>query len=103
MADFDLTQLLPGDVLLFARTSPFDWIIHVKTWSRFTHVEIVGLDKLGHVRTYASRNGVGVGVYTPDLDGLALVLRPAFPCGTCKQFVFTPAREWFYAEAIGQR
>lgn len=67
--------LLPGDVLLFNRSSTFNWIIRVKTWSRFSHVEVV----TGPTRTFASRNGEGVGFYNVDERGLALVLRPTVP------------------------
>lgn len=65
-------MLLPGDVLLFNRKGFFNRIINVKTWSRFSHVEIA----LGPARVFASRNGQGVGFYPSDLSGLALVLRP---------------------------
>lgn len=93
-----------GDVLLFSRTSFFNRIIQVKTWSRFTHVEIVGGVKDTLTRTYASRNGLGVGVYPADYQGLALVLRPCFPCGACAgPFDVLKARAWFYQNAVGQR
>lgn len=65
-------QLLPGDVLLFSRKGFFNTLISIKTWSRFSHVEVV----IGPSRVFASRNGEGVSFYPIDLKGLALVLRP---------------------------
>lgn len=75
-----LGEARPGDVLLFSRQeSWYGRAIAIKTWSRFTHVEVaVVRDRLG-VFTYTSRNGEGVNLYAPELGGLALVLRPAVP------------------------
>lgn len=68
-------QLLPGDVLLFNRKGAFNWLIRVKTRSRFTHCEVA----IGPARVFASRNGEGVAFYPVDLKGLAMVLRPSQP------------------------
>ena len=81
----------PGDILLFNRTSPFNWIIRVKTWSRYTHVEVHD----GQGTTFAARNGQGCGEYLQDLEGLALVLRP--PVGAFDRIA---ARKWFYGQHI---
>lgn len=83
MAEF-LPPLQPGDVLLFNRSGTFNWIIRVKTWSRFSHVEVA----TGSKRVFASRNGEGVGFYGTDLRGLAVVLRPTVP------FDVTAAERW---------
>jgi hypothetical protein len=69
-------ELLPGDVLLFERNTFYNRLIQIKTWSRFTHVEIVCVYPNAATRTVASRNGEGVGFYAPNLKGLAVVLRP---------------------------
>ena len=64
--------ILPGDVLLFNRNGTFNWLIRVKTWSRFSHVEVA----VDGSNVFASRNGEGVGLYSVDGKGMALVLRP---------------------------
>lgn len=89
-----------GDVFLFSRNSTFNKIIQVKTWSRFTHVEVAvrGLD--GSLVMAASRNGQGVSLYEPELDGLALVLRPMVP--PCPMFNQRAALDWF-ATVNGQK
>lgn len=77
-----LRQLQPGDVLLYARGGVFGRLISIKTWSRFTHVEIVGFSESlfegdpDPVGIIGSRNGEGVAWYDPNWEGLALVLRP---------------------------
>lgn len=71
-----LQEAKPGDIWLFSRTGFYNKLIAFKTWSRFTHVEAVIL-RDRRVETFTSRNGQGVNVYAPDLNGLALVLRPS--------------------------
>jgi hypothetical protein len=83
--------IAPGDILLYSRSSWFNWAIRIKTWSQYTHVEIAG--EAGSV--YASRNVSGVGHYAFDPDGLALVLAP-FPAA----FNLKLARDWFYREHV---
>ena len=65
-------SIQPGDFLLYSGKGFFSWLIKVKTWSRFSHVEVY----IGHGQTIASRDGIGVDIYwTRDKD-LACVLRP---------------------------
>jgi hypothetical protein len=69
--------LLPGDLLLYSRSGFFNRLISIKTWSRFTHVEVaipVLPDSPNLVA--AARNGEGCGIYAYAPQGLALVLRP---------------------------
>lgn len=76
-----LSNLLPGDCLLYERTpfvkSPIGWffglVINIKTWSRFSHVEIYA----GNGKAFASRDGVGVGFYDLRVDELVEVRRPS--------------------------
>jgi len=85
-----------GDVWLFSRQGFFNKVIQIKTWSRFSHVEVADVTPDMDVRTIASRNGDGCGIYEPDLNGLALVLRPTVP------FDRVPALLWWESEAVGQ-
>lgn len=74
-------NLIPGDCLLYGRTpflkSPIGWffglVINIKTWSRFSHVEIYA----GNKTSMASRDGVGVGFYPLRKDQLLKVRRPS--------------------------
>lgn len=95
-----LRQLEPGDVLLYSRGGVFGALIKVKTWSRFTHVELwdelKGDDLPDLFPVVGSRNGRGVNCYTPDWHGLALVLRPT------SALSLQPARRWFWDHARGQ-
>ena len=91
-----LTEAQPGDVFLFARSnSIFNLAINIKTWSRFTHCEVAMRDANGWLVMAASRNGLGVSLYDPDLKGLALIMRPVMP------FNQAAALEWF-ATVSGQ-
>lgn len=76
----DLSKLLPGDCLLYGRT-PFrksivGWffglVINIKTWSRFSHVEVYA----GNKQSFASRDGKGVGLYPFRSSELLKVRRP---------------------------
>lgn len=77
--------LRPGDVLLYSGTGLFSALIRIKTWSRFSHVEVY--DCVGHA--VASRDGIGVGLYPFRHRDLAMVLRPREP------FALEGARAWF--------
>lgn len=82
----DVKKLEPGDVLLYSRRrSLVGLIISTKTWSIFTHVEVY----VGQGKVVASRNGIGVGCYSFDPDGLAAVRRPIAP------FYESEAMDWF--------
>lgn len=80
-------DLLIGDVLVYRGNGWFSRLIQIKTWSRYSHVEIYD----GRMKSVASRDGVGVGRYDVRLDGLAVVLRPIGP------FNYRRARVWFTA------
>lgn len=67
-----MPQLQPGDVLLFARTGFFNWLIHHVTNAPVSHTETY----MGGGITIASRNGKGVSAYLLDTSGLAVILRP---------------------------
>jgi hypothetical protein len=75
MNPIDPTFLASGDVLLFRRRGPFNWLIEHATNSCVSHTEVV----VGDDQTAACRNGVGVDLYPLDLAGLAVVLRPKTP------------------------
>ena len=74
-------NLIPGDCLLYSRTpflsSRLGWffglVINIKTWSKFSHVEIYA----GNGMSFASRDGVGVGLYPFRHEQLAKVRRPS--------------------------
>lgn len=89
--------LRPGDVLLYSRNSPFNWIIKVKTWSRITHCEVALPHPQSPALTVASRNGNGCGFYAFDPKGLAFVLRPT---PDAPRFEPAAAIGWFYANRI---
>lgn len=86
-----------GDVWLFSRKGLFNRIIQIKTWSRVSHTEVVDIDERCRLRMVASRNGVGCGIYEPDLNGIAMVLRPQLP------FSRNRAMAWFVANQIDEQ
>jgi hypothetical protein len=67
--------LLPGDLLLYSRRGVFGWLIRHVSNGYATHCETY----IGNGKTIASRDGVGVGTYALNLDGLYMVLRPKRP------------------------
>lgn len=79
---------LSGDVLLYARSGVYSRLIQIKTWSRVSHCEVVA-EYGSHPSVVASRNGVGVGEYALDLNGLYAVVRPVVP------FDVHAALQWF--------
>lgn len=91
--------LEPGDCCLFSRNSIYNQIIKVKTWSKYTHIEVVTRER-GIVRMAASRNDRGCGLYAPDWHGLALVLRPDPRLGIFDQ---TEALAWFRNNRIDEQ
>lgn len=64
--------LVPGDLIAYAGTGFFAWVIRTKTWSSCTHVEVYA----GHGRSWASRDGQGVGLYPVRLSEVCTVRRP---------------------------
>jgi len=88
-----ITALEPGDALLYAPSGFFGWLIAFKTWNKLSHVEVYA----GNGKSYASRDGKGVGFYDFRADGLAKVLRP-----TLQPLNLKAANEWF-ATVDGQK
>lgn len=86
-----MSDVRPGDVLLFDRRGWFQLLTKVKTWSDVSHAEIV----LTSGDVGAARSG-GVHIYDLDLNGLAYVLRPRTP------FDVVRALAWHEREAEGQ-
>ncbi|MEZ5421122.1 MAG: hypothetical protein R2708_27810 [Vicinamibacterales bacterium] len=70
-----LERLAPGDCLLYGGRGFFNRVIQVKTWSRYSHVEIYD----GDGWSLASRNGIGVARYPVRTDDLLTVLRLRTP------------------------
>src|SRR5690349_1770432 len=79
--------LQPGDVLLFDRGGVFGTLIKWKRGEKYSHVEIYN----GGDKTFASRNGIGVGYYDLDLDGLAAIYRSR----PGVELRLEQGREWF--------
>lgn len=85
--------LRAGDCLLYKPKGVYGWIIAIKTWHPIAHCECY----VGHGKSVASRDGIGVGRYDVRLDGLAYILRPRVPFG------LAGAMDWFYRKAAGQK
>jgi hypothetical protein len=66
-----LPSFRPGDLLLYHRTGLIPWLIGVKTWSVYTHVETY----LGDGKAHGARI-TGVDTYPVSFDGLLKVRRP---------------------------
>lgn len=71
----DLSNLLPGDVLLYKGTGLYGRIIRLKTWHSEGHVEVYA----GGGISVASRDGRGVDSYPFRDRDLIHVLRPTVP------------------------
>lgn len=90
---FDPAMLKPGDCLLYTRTpwraSKLGWffgmVINIKTWSRFSHVEIYK----GGGYSMASRDGIGVDLFPLRVEQLAKVRRPG------PAYSHSEAKAWF--------
>jgi len=82
-----LERLQAGDLLLYGGASLINRLIQIKTWSRYSHVEMYE----GGGLSLASRNGLGVGRYPVRTDGLLMILRlrPWVP------FSMAAVRQWF--------
>lgn len=93
----DLSQLRPGDVLLYGGGGFFDRIIRVKTWSHFSHAEVFdGHDHEGAPRSLAARNGIGVNRYLLRDHDLRAVYRPKLALD------LPTGRAWFERDARHQ-
>lgn len=82
----------PGDCLLYRPKGKFGWIIAMKTWHQITHVEVY----IGNGQSVASRDGIGVGLFSWRDTELAYILRPN------KDFQIPPAMDAFYRKYRGQ-
>lgn len=67
-----LPSLRAGDLLLYHRSGFVSWLIRTKTWSKISHVETY----LGDGKSHAARQGVGVGTFPVNFDGMVKVRRP---------------------------
>jgi hypothetical protein len=65
-------DLIPGDICLYATGGFVDKVIEIKEGSDVAHIEIFA----GGGKSWASRNGIGVGLYPFRPDGLVCVRRP---------------------------
>lgn len=66
-----LDQIRAGDFLLYRGNGPASWVIKALTASRYTHIEQYD----GRGQSWASRDGIGVGLYDARTNDLSLVLR----------------------------
>ena len=68
------SRLKPGDCLLYGPKpgSFFGWLISLKTWHKISHCEMY----TGKGKSFASRDGIGVGLYPLRDTEIAYVLRP---------------------------
>lgn len=87
-----LRDLRVGDLLLYRPSTLFGWVIAVKTWARFSHVEVY----IGNDHVFAART-TGVNRYNLRTDHLGAVLRPF-----CSPDM-DRASAWFYSVAQGQK
>jgi len=76
--------LEPGDHLLYSGSGFWSWTIKVKTWSKYSHVELY----IGNSKTFTSRDGEGVNFYDFTDKNLAAVYRPNIP------FDISKGMEW---------
>jgi hypothetical protein len=82
----------PGDCLLYRPKGIFGWVIAMKTWHKIGHVEIY----VGSRQSVASRDGIGVGLFSWRASELCAVLRPN------KNFQMLPALDIFNRKYRGQ-
>lgn len=88
---YNVSDLRPGDCLLYNGKSLYSTIIAIKTWHPVSHVEIY----IGAGFSVASRDGIGVGQFEYR-ESPAKVMRPAMP------FDLARALRWFRGVA-GQK
>ena len=88
-----VSDLRPGDIMLYRPKGVIGWLIASRTWSNWAHVEVY----IGGGWAAASRDGVGVGRYLVRWAQLGRVLRPVQPVD-----IETGLR-WFDAVADGNQ
>lgn len=86
-----ISELKPGDILLYDRPGFFGKAVKFKTWSDVSHCEVV-VSALSSV----SAREEGVNEFAIDLHGLRYVLRPKMSID------FTEGMKWFNANSKGQ-
>lgn len=78
--------MIPGDLLLYKPSGLWGYLIAIKTWTaKVSHVEVYAGDGM----SWASRDGVGVGLYPTRTDKIAYHLRPDEPLD------FLAMQAWF--------
>lgn len=82
----------PGDVLLYRPADVVGWVVALKGLSRYAHVEVYA----GRGYTFASRPGLGVGVYDVKPGYHAYRLHEGYGLN------WRDCEAWFFAEAFGQ-
>lgn len=92
MVQGPLLDLRPGDILLYRPSDLVGWIIAIKTWARFSHVEVY----VGNDMAVGSRFRTGVRSYPLRKENLGAVLRPYTTLD------LESALQWFYTSATGQ-
>lgn len=88
-----LSLMQPGDLLTYAPSGFFGWLIRAKTWHAVAHVEVFA----GDGNSVASRDGKGVGLYPLRTQGLIGIYRPkgAFDVFAAKRW-FLKVNGWPY-------
>ena len=93
-------MLQPGDVLLYTPAGVFGKLITLKTWSDYSHTEVVYRVQGSVISTYASRDpkrwfpkpsGGGVNIYPLRTSELGLIRRPTHPVDMTKFEAFVNA------------
>lgn len=89
-----LSDLLPGDVLLYKGRGVFGWLTRTKTWADVGHVEVY----VGDGISVTAAKHKGVNYYPVNLGkDLRYVLRPITSVD------ITSGVEWFESNARGQK
>ncbi len=88
-----VSDLRPGDIMLYRPKGVIGWLIASRTWSNWAHVEVY----IGGGWSVASRDGVGVAQYPVRFSELGKVLRPIETPN------FERGMDWFHAVADGQK
>jgi cell wall-associated NlpC family hydrolase len=88
-------RLKPHDCLLYAPKGIFGQIIRLKTWHAVAHCEIYA--GMGH--SFASRDGLGVGIYPLRTEQLIYILRPHLP-RSHRRLNWHRAQQ-YYAQSLG--
>lgn len=88
-----VSDLKPGDILLYRPKGFIGWAIAWRTFSNWSHVEVYA----GGGWAVASRDGVGVAQYPVRFSELGRVIRPYETPNMVR------GMDWFHAVADGQK